>query len=226
MNLFAAPGGVKIKITLTDEDSINREAPSVQQSSRKALTTRSARGPKKGGRVITTEWRNHPWRRERKGRSPMKKRGRRVKQFRGLFFPWLMLPLQVSLASWWSSYSKEHDMAELITTLILFVNDTLLYWVPFLVGIGYALKHCTKLPNTLIPLVEVALGGVVGLLFGLATYADGTIDALSVISFVGQGALIGVIAIALYDMVHGVLKQKRLCCSKEAAKESTENEKT
>lgn len=117
-------------------------------------------------------------------------------------------------------------MADLITTLILFVNDTLLYWVPFLVGIGYALKHCTKLPNTLIPLVEVALGGVVGLLFGLATYADGTIDALSVISFVGQGALIGVIAIALYDMVHGVLKQKRLCCSKEAAKESTENEKT
>ncbi len=111
-------------------------------------------------------------------------------------------------------------MAELISTLILFVSDTLLYWVPFLVAIGYAFKHCTKLPNTLIPLVEVGLGAVVGLLYGLATYADSELGVLSVLSFMGQGALIGIIAIALYDMVHGVLKQRRMCCSTDTNKES------
>lgn len=135
-----------------------------------------------------------------------------------------MLPSQVLLGLWWSNFSKEHDMAELISTLILFVNDTLVYWVPFLVGIGYALKHCTKLPNTLIPLVEVGIGAVIGLLYGLATYAEQTIGALSVLSYLGQGALIGIIAIALYDMVHGVLKQRRLCCTnKKETSEENEN---
>ncbi len=114
-------------------------------------------------------------------------------------------------------------MAELISTLILFVNDTLLYWVPFLVGIGYALKHCTKLPNTLIPLAEVCLGAVIGLLYGLANYAEQGVGAISVLSYLGQGALIGIIAIALYDMVHGVLKQKRLCCNDKKTLEVTEN---
>lgn len=104
-------------------------------------------------------------------------------------------------------------MTELISTLILFVDETLLYWVPFLIGIGYALKHCTKLPNTMIPLVEVGLGGLIGLLYGLALHADSALGAVTVLSFVGQGALIGIIAIALYDMVHGILKQRRICCS-------------
>lgn len=114
-------------------------------------------------------------------------------------------------------------MAELISTLILFVSETLLYWIPFLVAIGYALKHCTKLPNNLIPLVEVGLGALVGLLYGLATFSDSVLGVLSILSFLGQGALIGVIAIALYDMVHGVLKQRKLCCSSDNIKES-ENE--
>lgn len=110
-------------------------------------------------------------------------------------------------------------MTELISTLILFVDETLLYWIPFLIGIGYALKHCTKLPNTMIPLVEVGLGGAIGLLYGLALYADTTLGAVSILSFVGQGALIGIIAIAIYDMVHGILKQRKICCSdKEATK--------
>lgn len=104
-------------------------------------------------------------------------------------------------------------MTELISTLILFVDETLLYWIPFLIGIGYALKHCTKLPNTMIPLVEVGLGGAIGLLYGLALYADTTLGAVSILSFVGQGALIGIIAIAIYDMVHGILKQRKICCS-------------
>ncbi len=114
-------------------------------------------------------------------------------------------------------------MAELISTLILFVNDTLLYWVPFLVGIGYAFKHCTHLPNTLIPLIEVAIGGVIGLLYGLATYAEQGISALAILSYIGQGALIGIIAIALYDMVHGVLKQRRVCCENKKALEDSED---
>ncbi len=149
----------------------------------------------------------------------MKKKGRRVSSFKGLFFPWLMLPLQVLLKYWWNNYSKEHNVTELISTLILFVDETLLYWIPFLIGIGYALKHCTKLPNTMIPLVEVGLGGAIGLLYGLALYADTTLGAVSILSFVGQGALIGIIAIAIYDMVHGILKQRKICCSdKEATK--------
>lgn len=117
-------------------------------------------------------------------------------------------------------------MVELISTLILFVSDTLLYWVPFLVAIGYAFKHCTKVPNTLIPLIEVGLGAAVGLLYGLATYADSELGVLSILGFMGQGALIGIIAIALYDMVHGVLKQRKLCCSSDCKdKEESENEK-
>ena len=153
----------------------------------------------------------------------MRKKGRRVSNYKGLFFPWLMLPLQVSLKFWWNSFSKEHNVTELISTLILFVDETLLYWIPFLIGIGYALKHCTKLPNTMIPLVEVGLGGVIGLLYGLALYADTTLGAVSILGFVGQGALIGIIAIAIYDMVHGILKQRKICCSNKEATNETQN---
>ena len=95
-------------------------------------------------------------------------------------------------------------MTELISTLVLFINETLLYWVPALVLLGYAVKHCTSFPNQLIPLIEVASGALVGILFGLVTGGGNVLD---VICYAGQGALIGIIAIALYDMVHGAIKE-------------------
>ena len=55
-------------------------------------------------------------------------------------------------------------MTELISTLVLFINETLLYWVPALVLLGYAVKHCTGFPNQLIPLVEVSGGALIGIL--------------------------------------------------------------
>lgn len=95
-------------------------------------------------------------------------------------------------------------MSELISTLVLFINETLLYWVPALVLLGYAVKHCTAFPNQLIPLIEVASGAIVGVLFGIVTGGE---NALDVVCYAGQGALIGIIAIALYDMVHGAIKE-------------------
>ncbi len=154
----------------------------------------------------------------------MNRKRRGVKQFRGLFFPWLMLPWQVLLELWWNTYSKEHKMTELISTLILFVDQTLIYWVPFLVGVGYALKHCTRLSNNLIPLAEIGIGAIIGLLFGLATYADSELGFLTVLGFAGQGALIGIIAIALYDMIHGVIKQRGLCKLEKKEKAKKEGE--
>jgi len=99
---------------------------------------------------------------------------------------------------------------ELITTIILFVDESLIYWIPALVLIGVAVKHCTKFPNNLIPLVEVGSGAIIGICFGLAKSADtGTFGGvLSIIEYATQGALIGVIAIALYDMVHGLIKER------------------
>ena len=104
-------------------------------------------------------------------------------------------------------------MTELISTLVLFINETLLYWVPALVVLGYAVKHCTCFPNQLIPLIEVSSGALVGVLFGLVTCGGNILD---VIMYAGQGALLGIIAIALYDMVHGAIKEWK---SRQKAKE-------
>lgn len=95
-------------------------------------------------------------------------------------------------------------MTELISTLVLFINETLLYWVPALVLLGYAVKHCTGFPNQLIPLVEVSGGALIGIFFGLVTSGGNILD---IIMYAGQGALLGVIAIALYDLVHGAIKE-------------------
>ena len=45
-----------------------------------------------------------------------------------------------------------------------------------------------------------------GVLFGLVTCGGNILD---VVMYAGQGALLGVIAIALYDMVHGAIKEWR-----------------
>ncbi len=100
-------------------------------------------------------------------------------------------------------------MNEIITTIILFVDESLIYWIPALVLIGIAVKHCTRFPNNLIPLVEVGSGAFVGICFGLAKSADAGCfgGVLSLVEYATQGALLGVIAIALYDMVHGIIKE-------------------
>ena len=95
-------------------------------------------------------------------------------------------------------------MCALILTVGLFINGALLSWVPALVLLGYAVKHCTAFPNQLIPLIEVASGAIVGVLFGIVTGGGNVLD---VVCYAGQGALIGIIAIALYDMVHGAIKE-------------------
>lgn len=99
-------------------------------------------------------------------------------------------------------------MNEVIVTLASFIDDSLLYWIPALILIGYGAKHCSKYPNKLIPFLEVGVGALIGVLFGLAKAADGGAFGgfLSIIEFAGQGALTGVMAIALYDMVHGVVE--------------------
>lgn len=101
-------------------------------------------------------------------------------------------------------------MGELITTLVTFIDETLLYWIPALIVMGYAVKHCTRFPNQLIPLLEVGAGSVLGIAFGVAISLDaGGLEGgvLAVVKYAGQGALLGLIAMALYDMIHGVILQ-------------------
>lgn len=113
-------------------------------------------------------------------------------------------------------------MGELITTLVTFIDETLLYWIPALVVVGYAVKHCTRFPNQLIPLVEVGVGSFLGVAYGVALSMEvGGFDGgfLAVIKYAGQGALLGLVAMALYDMIHGVIQQRK------AMKEEEKNEK-
>lgn len=100
-------------------------------------------------------------------------------------------------------------MSELITTLILFIDETLLYWVPALMILGVYVKHCTKVPNYFIPLIEVAGGFVLGIAYGVALSleAGGFVGGfLAIIQYGGQGALLGFVAMAMYDLVKGALK--------------------
>lgn len=97
-------------------------------------------------------------------------------------------------------------MGEIVSTLILFIDETMLYCIPALIIIGIAVKHCTDFPNNLIPLVEVGAGAVLGVCYGLACSADVGARIVDVIRYAGQGAMVGIVAIALYDMVHGVIK--------------------
>lgn len=131
-----------------------------------------------------------------------------MKQSNGLFFPWLMLPLQVSLKLLWNIFSREYDMSEFIITLLRIVDESLVYWVPALMLLGYAIKHCSGFPNQLIPIIEIASGVLVGVVYGLTRMADlGTAaSAVEVFEYAGQGALIGLIAIGVYDISHGIIK--------------------
>ena len=45
---------------------------------------------------------------------------------------------------------------------------------------------------------------MIGIFFGLVTSGGNILD---IIMYAGQGALLGVIAIALYDLVHGAIKE-------------------
>lgn len=150
-------------------------------------------------------------------------KAKKVRFSRSFLFPWLMLPLQLLFDVFLTPFLKEHDVTELISTLILFIDETLLYWIPFLIAFGYALKHCTKFSNSLIPFAEVALGAILGILYGLASFCDKSLGFLEVFKFAGQGAILGIISIALYDMIHGAVKQRRLLKSKGVLNEEVKN---
>lgn len=95
-------------------------------------------------------------------------------------------------------------MAEVLLMLSYVCAKELLMWVPFLLIIGYLLKHYTTLSNAYIPYIETGLGLLIGVLYGGLIVRG----IKGVIMYGAQGLVLGFISISLYDAVHGITKHK------------------
>ena len=79
--------------------------------------------------------------------------------------PWFLLPLQV-----YSDFlfSKEKTMADIVAILSLICSKEMLMLVPIMIITGYLLKHYTKFPNGYIPVIEMSMGFVLGIVYAVA----------------------------------------------------------
>lgn len=115
--------------------------------------------------------------------------------------PWFLLPLQV-----YSDFlfSKEKIMADIVAILSLICSKEMLMLVPIMIITGYLLKHYTKFPNGYIPVIEMSMGFVLGIIYAVAFNPEGNIVA-SISMYGGQGLVLGFVSISIYDAVHGAV---------------------
>ena len=116
--------------------------------------------------------------------------------------PWFLLPLQVYSEFLFSN--KEKTMAEIMAILSLICSKEMLMLVPLMIIVGYLLKHYTKFPNGYIPVVEMALGLVLGIAYAVSFNPEENL-VLSMSMYGGQGLVLGFVSISIYDAVHGVV---------------------
>ena len=116
--------------------------------------------------------------------------------------PWFLLPLQVFSESLFST--KEETMTEIVAILSLICSKEMLMLVPLLIIVGYLLKHYTDFPSGYIPIVEISLGLILGIVYAVSFDPEKNIMA-SVAMFGGQRAVLGFVSISLYDVIHGAV---------------------
>ena len=74
-------------------------------------------------------------------------------------------------------------MTEIVAILSLICSKEMLMLVPLLIIVGYLLKHYTDFPNGYIPVVEISLGLILGIVYAVSFDPEKNIMASVAFSF-------------------------------------------
>ncbi len=105
-------------------------------------------------------------------------------------------------------------------------------WLPVLMLVGYLLKHGTKFPNEFIAPMLYAVSAVLASLYGIGATAGmstpGRIFMIVVAYGLGQGFILTITTVFVYDTIHGVAKfvarKKQEAVARKAAEDAAKEE--
>lgn len=129
-----------------------------------------------------------------------------------LLRPWFLQSVLLAFALFWNSFQRGKSiMGEPISIFSLILDNALLIWMPVLILIGFCIKHGTKIPNGYIALIIMALSVIISTLYGLTVTSDAGLpfSEVFVLYGLGQGFILSIATVYVYDVVHGIIKNHK-----------------
>lgn len=127
-----------------------------------------------------------------------------------LLQPWLV---QSALLAYGlsSNSSGGNIVTEILYLLNYLIDEKLAMWLPFILFLGWMIKHKTKIQNGYIPIILLSISILIGSLYGYAISAANGCPMWEIVFVygLGQGFVLAVEAVFIHSAFHGVIKNRK-----------------